>query len=134
VKHKTSLSPSVTRLLYYVCVLSRSDFGTEIWWTGQKTLMKYLQIQHNAALCHILNTFHSIPTIALHNEATLPPVSICLQSKQRKYILHLLTLPLSHAIIKCYPSSFLMPNHLSTMLYDPNEYDFDWTQDHCPPS
>jgi hypothetical protein len=133
VKHKTSLSPSATHSLYYVCVLSRSDFGTEIWWMGQKTFMNCLQTQQNAALCHILNAFHLIPIIALHNEAALPPVSICLQSKQRKYVLCLLTLPLSHPIIKRGPSSFPIPKHLSTMLCDTDEYIFDWTQNCCPP-
>jgi hypothetical protein len=125
VKHETGLSPSTTCSLYCTYVLSRSDFHAEIWWMGQKTFTKGLQRQHNAALCRILNTFYSTLTIALHNEATLPPISIRLQSKQRKYVLHLLTLPPSHPIIKCCPSSFPMPNHLSTTLCNPDDYDFD---------
>jgi hypothetical protein len=103
VKYKTSLSPSVTRSLYYTCILSRSNFSAEIWWMGQKTFTKCLQTQHNATLCCILNAFCSTLTIALHNEATLPPVSVHLQSKERKYVLCLLTLPPSHPIIKCCP-------------------------------
>jgi hypothetical protein len=43
VKHKTGLSPSVTRSLYYMYIQSRSDFGTEIWWMGQKTFTNCLQ-------------------------------------------------------------------------------------------
>jgi ribonuclease HI len=133
VKHETGLSPSVTHSLYCICVLSRSDFGTEIWWTGQKTFTNHLQTQQNAALCHILNAFYLILIIALHNEAALPPISIRLQSKQRKYVLHLLTLPPSHPIIKCCPSSFPVPNHFSTMLCDTDTYDFNWTQNRRPP-
>jgi ribonuclease HI len=134
VKHETSLSPSATHSLYRSCVLSRSNFGTEIWWTGQKTFTKCLQIQQNAALRRILNAFRSTLTIALHNETALPPVSIHLQSNQRKYVLYLLTLPPSHPIIKRCPSSFPVPNHLSTTLCDPDEYDLHWTQNCRPPS
>jgi hypothetical protein len=64
VKHETGLSPSATHSLYHACILSRSDFAAEIWWTGQKTFTQRLQTQQNAALHRILNTFHSTPTIA----------------------------------------------------------------------
>jgi hypothetical protein len=76
VKHETGLSPSATRSLYHVCVQSRSDFGAEIWWTGQKTFMNHLQTQQNTTLRCILNAFRLTPIIALHNEAALPPGSI----------------------------------------------------------
>jgi ribonuclease HI len=134
VKHETGLSPSATRSLYRTCILSRSDFGAEIWWRGQKTFTQRLQTQQNAALHRILNAFRSTPTIALHNEATLPPISVRLQSKQRKYALHILSLPPSHPVVKPCPSSFPIPNYLSTALQDPNEYDFDWSQPCHPPS
>jgi ribonuclease HI len=98
------------------------------------TFTNYLQTQQNAALRRILNAFCSTLIIALHNEATLPPISIRLQSKQRKYVLRLLTLPPSHPVIKRCPSSFPVPNHLSTMLCNTDEYDFDWTQQCRPPS
>jgi hypothetical protein len=45
VRHETSLSPSTTCSLYCACILSRSNFGAEIWWTGQKTLAHELQLQ-----------------------------------------------------------------------------------------
>jgi hypothetical protein len=134
VKHETGLSPSATHSLYCMCVQSRSDFGAKIWLMGQKTFVNHLQIQQNAALHCILNAFGLTLIIALHNKATLPPVSVHLQSKQRKYVLHLLTLPPSHPIIKCCPSSFPVPNHLSTMLCNTDKYDFDWTQQYRPPS
>jgi hypothetical protein len=96
--------------------------------------MQRLQTQQNAALRRILKAFHSTPTIALHNKAALPPVSVRLQSKQRKYTLHILSLPPSHPVVKRCRSSFPIPNHLSTALYDPNEYDFDWSWPCRPPS
>jgi hypothetical protein len=134
VKHETGLSPSVTRSLYCVCVQSRSDFSAEIWWIGQKTFTNHLQTQQNTALRCILNTCCSTLIIALHNEATLPPISVRLQSKQRRYVLCLLTQPPSHPVIKYYPSSFPVPDYLSTMLCNTDEYDFDWTQQCHPPS
>jgi hypothetical protein len=74
VKHEIGLPPSATRSLYRGCVLSRSDFGAEIWWMGQMTFTQCLQTQQNATLHQILNTFCSTLTIALHNEAALPPI------------------------------------------------------------
>jgi ribonuclease HI len=134
VKYETGLSPSTTRSLYRSCGLSRSDCRAEIWWKGQKTFMQRLQTQQNTALRRILNAFRSTPTMALHNEAALPPVSVCLQSKQRKNALHILSLPPSHPIVKRCPSSFPITNYLSTTLHDPNEYDFAWSRPYRPPS
>jgi ribonuclease HI len=134
VRHETGLSPSATRSLYRACIVSRSDFGAEIWWTGQKGLARKLQTQQNSALRRILNAFRSTPTLALHNEAALPPVSVRLHSKQRKYILRLLSLPPSHPVVKCCPSSFPIPNHFYTSLYNPNEYDCQWQTARRPPS
>jgi hypothetical protein len=87
VRHEIGLSPSATRTLYRACVLSRSDFGAEIWWSGQKVVACKLQLQQNSALQKILNAFTSTPITALHNEAALPPVIVCLQHQQRKYAL-----------------------------------------------
>jgi hypothetical protein len=50
VRHETGLSPSATRSLFHACVISRSDFGAEIWWSGQKALAQKLQTQQNSAL------------------------------------------------------------------------------------
>jgi hypothetical protein len=87
------------RLIYQVCVTSRSDFGVEIWWQGQKNLEMTLQLQQNAALCKILNPFQSTPVTALQNEAALPPVAIWLTHKLRKYTLHLLSLLTTHPVV-----------------------------------
>jgi hypothetical protein len=84
VRHETGLSPSATRTLYRACILSRSDFGAEIWWSGQKALEQKLQLQQNTALRRILNAFLSTPIIALHNEIAIPPVKIRLNHKKWK--------------------------------------------------
>jgi hypothetical protein len=54
--HETGLSPSATCTLYQAYVISRSDFGSEIWWTGQKSLASTLQSQQNSALHRIRYT------------------------------------------------------------------------------
>jgi hypothetical protein len=66
VRHETGLSHSATHTLYQACVISRSDFGSEIWWTRQKGLASILQSQQNSALCRILNTFTSTPILGQH--------------------------------------------------------------------
>jgi hypothetical protein len=99
VRHEMGLSPSAMRLIYQAYVTSRSDFGAEIWWQGQKNLETTLQLQQNAALHRILNAFHSTPVRALHNEATLPPVAVWLIHKLPKYTLRLLSLPTMHPVI-----------------------------------
>jgi hypothetical protein len=99
VAHETGLSRSATRLIYQACVTSRSDFGAEIWWQGQKNLETTLQVQQNAALRRILNAFRSTPVTALHNEAALPPVVVRLTHKLRKYTLRLLSLPTTCPVV-----------------------------------
>jgi hypothetical protein len=84
VRHETGLSPSTTPTLHRACVLSRSDFGAEIWWSGQKALEQKLQLQQNTALRRILNAFSSTPIIAPHNETAIPPVKIRLNHKKWK--------------------------------------------------
>jgi ribonuclease HI len=134
VPHETGLPPSTTRLIYQVCVTSRSDFGAEIWWQGQKNLETTLQLQQNAALRRILNAFRSTPVTALHNEAALPPLAVRLTHKLRKYTLHLLSLPTTHPVVRRCPSSYPIPGHSIASLSDDREYDHPWHSDHRPPS
>jgi hypothetical protein len=100
VRYETGLSPAAMRLIYQACVIPRSDFGAEIWWNRQRHLERLLQQQQHEALPRILNAFRSTPTLALHNEAALPPVSVRLTHKQRKYCLRLLSLPESHPVVR----------------------------------
>jgi hypothetical protein len=134
VRYETGLSPSATRSLYRACVISRSDFGAEIWWSGQKALAQKLQMQRNSALRRILNAFRSTPIVALLNEAAIPPVLVRRHHKQRKYTLHLLSLPPSHPVVKRCGSSFPIPNRFFTSIWNPYEYDCEWQSPRCPAS
>jgi hypothetical protein len=133
VRHETGLSPSATRLIYQAYVTSRSDFGAEIWWQGQKNLETTLQLEQNAALCRILNAFRSTPVMALHNEAALPPVAVQLTHKLRKYTLRLLSLPTTHPVVRRCPSSYPIPGHSIASLSDDREYDNPWHSDRRSP-
>jgi hypothetical protein len=99
VRHEIGLSPSAKRLIYQAYVTSRSNFGAEIWWQGQKNLETTLQLQQNTALHKILNAFQSTPVTALHNEAALPPVAVRLTHKLCKYTLCLLCLPTTYLVV-----------------------------------
>jgi hypothetical protein len=70
--------------------------------------------------------------MALHNEAALPPVSVRLDNKQRKYTLRLVSLPMSHPIVQRCPTSFPIPNHLISTLNNQNEYDCAWENTNRP--
>jgi len=58
------------------------------------------------ALRCILGAFRTSPTIALHNEAALPPVAVRLNHIRRKYAIRILTLPEKHPIRQCCPLTF----------------------------
>jgi hypothetical protein len=128
------LSPSAMRLIYQAYITSRSDFGAEIWWQGQKNLEMTLQLQQNAALHRILNAFHSTPVTALHKEAALPLVAVWLTHKLCKYTLHLLSLLTMYPVIRWCPSSYPIPRHSITSLSDDQEYDHPWHSNRRSPS
>jgi hypothetical protein len=86
-------SGGVTIAMWYI------DFGAEIWWQGQKNQETTLQLQQNAALHRILNTFRSTPVMAVHNEATLLPVAVWLTDKLCKYTLCILSLLTTYLVV-----------------------------------
>jgi hypothetical protein len=52
----------------------------------------------------------------------------------RKYTLRLLTLPPSHPVVRCCPSTFPIPNHFLTSIQTTHEYDHEWQSLRHPPS
>jgi ribonuclease HI len=85
-----------------------------------------LQLQQNRALRRILNAFTSTPIIALHNEAAIQPVCIRLDQKQRKYALHVLSLPPTHLVAQWCPAAFPILNLIDAIPDISDEYDYDW--------
>jgi ribonuclease HI len=84
------LTPYALRQLYLACVTSISDYGSPIWWRGQKSLLKPLQSIQNLVLRKILGVFKTAPIIPLEIETALPPPEIRLNSILRKYALRML--------------------------------------------
>jgi hypothetical protein len=93
-----------------------------------------LELQQNRALWWVMNAFTSTPTIALHNEAAIQPVSISLHQKHRKYALCLLSLPPTHPLAQWCLESFTIPNLIDAIPDVSDEYDYDWQTTAHPPS
>jgi hypothetical protein len=84
-----------------------------------------LQLQPNRAVRRILNTFTLTPTITLNDEAAIQPVSIHLDQKQRKYALHLLSLPPTHPVGQWCLESFPIQNLIDAIPDISDAYDYD---------
>jgi hypothetical protein len=100
------LSIGNMRQLYQACVVPIADFGSEIWWKGQKGLERKLQTLQNTATRRILGAFRTTPTALLDVESALPPASIRLTQNQRRYALCTLRLPPHHPIVQRMPQGF----------------------------
>jgi hypothetical protein len=84
-----------------------------------------LQLQQNRALRQILNTFTSMPIITLHNEEAIQLVSICLDQKQQKYALHLLSLLPTYLVAQWCPESFPILNLINAIPDISDVYNYD---------
>jgi ribonuclease HI len=94
------LSPYALRQLYRACITSIADYGSVIWWRGQKQLEKPLIAIQNLALRKILGVFKTAPISALETEAALLPPRIRLDSNLQKYAFRLQKLSPEHPINK----------------------------------
>lgn len=92
------LSPFAVRQLYNACITSIADYGSIIWWRGQKSLLKFVQGLQNKSLRKILGVFRSAPILPMEIEAALPPASVRLNNSIRKYALRTLKLSERHPI------------------------------------
>jgi hypothetical protein len=82
---ESGLTPSIVRQLYNAYVIPVCDLGAEVLWKGQATYQQKFETVQNIALHCIVGVFRTSPTIALHNEWTLPPVAVRLNHMRRKY-------------------------------------------------
>ena len=92
------LIPASIRQIYLACVTSVADYGSVIWWKGQKALARPLQALQNLALRKILGVFKTAPISAIEVEAALPPAEIRLNSNTHQYIFRLLKLAKNHLV------------------------------------
>src|SRR5690606_2316503 len=92
--------------LYQSCVIPVADYGSEVWWNGQETMVAKLQKVQSAGARRITGAFRTTPTNVLDAEAGLLPATIRLNYNQTKYTVRLLTLPPTHPLIQRLPASF----------------------------
>jgi len=77
------LSHHHLRLLYRTCILPIITYVSAAWWTGKQKHIQILNKVQNRALCLICAAFHTTPTHALELEASIPPLSLYLDSLTR---------------------------------------------------
>lgn len=100
------LSAHSLRQLYMACVVSVSDYGTEVFWKRQVYMADILQRLQNLALRVILGTFRTCPIAAMEMEAGLPPPAVRLNASIRKYAMRARRLPSNHPIRIAMEASF----------------------------
>jgi len=92
------LSPHAFRQLYLACITSIADYGSIIWYKGQKELIYPLKLLQNACIRKILGVFKTAPIILLEIESALAPVQIRLEDNIRKYAFRITKLAKTHSI------------------------------------
>jgi len=68
------------RLLYHICILPIITYASTAWWTGKQKHIQILNKVQNRVLHLICAAFHTTPTHALELEASIPPLSLYLNS------------------------------------------------------
>ena len=100
---QAGLSFRALRQLYIACVTSIADFGVQLWWRGQKTMLKRYQRLQYLATQRMLGAFRGSPSRALELEAAIPPPSVRFEKACNNYSLRTLQFLDSHPIKQaCY--------------------------------
>ena len=92
------LSPASIRQIYLACVISVSDYGSVLWWQGQKSFAENFQKLQNKALRKTLGAFRTSPIRPMEIEAALAPPESRLDGQISQYALRITKLPASHPI------------------------------------
>jgi hypothetical protein len=72
------------RQIYTATIIPVIDYGAEIWWQGQNTMIQYLETLQNTAIRSILAAFKTTPITALEAEAAIPPTELRLNQLKRR--------------------------------------------------
>ena len=119
------LSPAAVRQLYLACIVSIADYGSVLWWKGQKSLIRPLQAIQNSATLRILGIFKTAPILARDVESALLLPHIRLDTNIRQYAFRLAKLSRDHPINaeKRNNDSILQNTRLKTILQLNRIYD-----------
>jgi ribonuclease HI len=110
------LSPTATRQLYLASIVTIADYGSILWWKGQKGLIKPLQIIQNSASLKILGVFKTAPILAREVESALLPPEIRLNSNIRQYCFRLKKFSINHPINQEFENNRLIRQNLNQKL------------------
>ena len=70
------LKPTACRQIYLSCIVSISDYGSEIWYNGQKKYKKLFQNLQNRMIRKILGTFKTTTDESIEIESHISPVRL----------------------------------------------------------
>ena len=105
-KSEWGLKPTACRQLYLSCIIPISDYGSEIWYNGQKKYEKLFQNLQNRMIRKILGTFKTTPVQAMEIESHILPVKLRLLMKNQKYAIRLLKIAENNPICQRIPSFY----------------------------
>jgi hypothetical protein len=90
------LTPELVRRLQRATVQAQALWGSELWWRGQESWAKGLQLLINRQARAITGMLPKTPLGALIREAALEPANVLLDTRKAKYAARLLGLPETH--------------------------------------
>lgn len=105
-KSEWGLSSSAARQLYMSCIISISDYESEIWYKNQKSFEKRFQKLQNLAIRKILETFKTTPCESMKIKASLLSSKIRLFQKNQKYAIRIAKIEKHSSISKIVPNTF----------------------------
>ena len=105
-KSEWGLKPTACRQLYLSCIIPISDYGSEIWYNGQKKYEKLFQNLQNRMIRKILGTFKTTPIQAMEIESHVLPVKLRLLMKNQKYAIRLLKIAENNPICQRIPNTY----------------------------
>ena len=107
-KSEWGLSASACRQLYVFCIISISDYGSEIWFNGknQKHLIDKFQKIQNFAIRKILEAFKTTPFRAMEIEANILPPAIRLHQKNQQYAIRIARMRCNNPLTQICLNSF----------------------------
>ena len=130
IKFEWGLKPTVCRQLYLSCIVPISDYGSEIWYNGQKKYEKLFQNLQNRMSRKILGTFKTTPVQSMEIESHVLPVKLRLLMKNQKYAIRLLKIAENNPICKRIPNTYSIKYEkvgFDTSLWN-NKY-AEWNED-----
>lgn len=103
-----------TLLQYYrATILAKLSYGSSVYSSASNTQLKKLDVIQNSALRIALGAFRSSPTMSLHAESGLLPLSDRRNLQLCRRYSKIMTLPQTHPLARLYQASGVSPDNIS---------------------